>query len=100
MIGDDRPAALAAMVRVARPGARVGIAEPMCLPAPMPPEIAELDERGGLRFQQYFRTVEWNRDLFTRAGLLVIEASYFPRSAAVVARLRGAGDAAGARGRA
>jgi SAM-dependent methyltransferase len=80
MIGDDRPAALAEMVRVARPGARVGIAEPMCLPAPMPPEIAELDERGGLRFQQYFRTVEWNRDLFTRAGLLVIEASYFPEA--------------------
>jgi hypothetical protein len=75
--GDDRPAALAEMVRVARPGARVGIAEPMCLPAPMPPEIAELDERGGLCFQQCFRTVEWNCDLFTRAGLLVTHAFYF-----------------------
>jgi SAM-dependent methyltransferase len=80
MIEDDRPAALAEMVRVARPGARVGIAEPMCLPVPIPPEIAELDERGGLRFQQCFRSVKWNRDLFTRAGLLVIDASYFPEA--------------------
>ena len=80
MIGDERPAALAEMVRVARPGTRVGIAEPMCVPAPIPPEIAELDERGGLRFQQCFRTVEWNRDLFTRAGLLVTQAVYFPEA--------------------
>lgn len=78
MIADDRPAALAEMVRVARPGARVGIAEPMCLPALIPPEIAALDERGELRFQHCFRTVEWNRDLFTQAGLAVTGAYYFP----------------------
>jgi hypothetical protein len=58
----------------------VGIAEPMCLPAPIPPEIAELDERGRLRFQQCFRTVAWNRDLFTRTGLLVTQACYFPEA--------------------
>jgi SAM-dependent methyltransferase len=80
MIGDERPAALAEMVRVARPGARVGIAEPMCLPVPIPPEIAEIDERGRLRFQRCFRTVAWNRDLFMRTGLLVVEASYFPEA--------------------
>lgn len=103
MIADDRPAALAEMVRVARPGARVGIAEPMCLPALIPPEIAALDERGELRFQHCFRTVEWNRDLFTQAGLAVTGASYcllLPRCAPMVARLRSAGDTAGARDRA
>ena len=35
MILDHRQAALAQMVRVAKPGARIGIAEPMCLPAPI-----------------------------------------------------------------
>jgi len=78
--GDERPAALAEMVRVARPGARVGIAEPMCLPAPIPAEIAALDERGGLRFQRCFRTVAWNEALFERCGLRVIEAYYFPEA--------------------
>jgi SAM-dependent methyltransferase len=78
--GDERAAALTEMVRVARPGARVGIAEPMCLPAPIPVEIAALDERGDLRFQQCFRTVAWNEALFERCGLTVVEASYFPEA--------------------
>lgn len=80
MIGDECPEALAEMVRVARPGARVGIAEPICLPTSVPPEIAALDERGELGFQHFFRTVDWNRDLFTRAGLTVIQAFYFPQA--------------------
>ena len=78
MVGDERRAALAEMVRVARPGARVGIAEPMCLPAAIPAEIAELDERGHLRFQEFFRTVAWNRALFEDCGLRVTEGYYFP----------------------
>ncbi len=78
--GDERPAALAEMVRVARPGARVGIAEPMCLPVPIPAEIAALDEQGDLRFQQCFRTVAWNTALFERGGLRVVEEYYFPEA--------------------
>jgi SAM-dependent methyltransferase len=80
MIEDERPAALAEMVRVARRGARIGIAEPMCLPNPVPPEIAQLDERGGLRFQQCFRTVPWNEGLFARCGLRPVEGYYFPEA--------------------
>jgi SAM-dependent methyltransferase len=80
MIGDERPAALAEMMRVARPGARIGIAEPMCLPVAIPAEIAELDERGDLRFQQCFRTVAWNETLFERCGLRVVRGYYFPEA--------------------
>lgn len=79
MIG-DREGALREMIRVARPGARIGIAEPMCLPDPIPPELAELDERGTLRFQQCFRSMNWNRDLFERAGLRIVESYYFPEA--------------------
>ena len=78
MIGDDRPRALTEMVRVARPGAPVGIAEPMCLPGDMPSELRALDQAHTLRFEHYFRTVDWNRDLFERADLEVTEARYFP----------------------
>ncbi len=78
--GDERAAALADMVRVARPGSRVGIAEPMCLPSPIPAKTAALDARGDLRFQQCFRTVAWNAALFERCGLRVVEASYFPEA--------------------
>jgi SAM-dependent methyltransferase len=82
MIGDGRPQALAQMVRVAKPGARVGIAEPMCLPDPVPPDVLELDRRykQGRWSEYYFRTVEWNRALFGEHGLSVAEpdAYYFP----------------------
>jgi cyclopropane fatty-acyl-phospholipid synthase-like methyltransferase len=81
IIGDERPQALEQMVRVAKPGARVGIAEPMCLPVPIPPEVLELDRRAGAQWHDYhFRTVEWNRALFERHGLTVgaSDAYYFP----------------------
>src|SRR5712692_8742868 len=42
MIRDERETALAEMVRVAKPGARIGIAEPMCSTAQIPPEVADL----------------------------------------------------------
>jgi hypothetical protein len=60
MIGGERPQALAQMVRVARPGARTGIAEPMCLPGPVPPEVLELDRRHKqARWSEYyFRTLD------------------------------------------
>lgn len=79
MIGAERPEALAQMVRVARPGACVGIAEPMCRPGIIPPEVAELDV-GSPSFRDCFRTVEWNRDLFGRAGLTNIQGSAFTES--------------------
>ena len=44
MIGEERPVALKEMIRVARPGARIGIAEPMCL-SHMPEDLCGLDER-------------------------------------------------------
>ena len=77
MIGDERPQALAEMVRVARPGARVGIAEPMCLARAIPPEVAELDKAGAHGFERHFRTVGWNAKLFEDAGLTVTERIYF-----------------------
>jgi hypothetical protein len=82
MIGDERPQALEQMVRVARPGARIGIAEPMCLSGPEPPDVLELDRRHKQgRWSEYsFRTVDWNRALFERHGLSVADgdACHFP----------------------
>jgi SAM-dependent methyltransferase len=78
MIGDDRPSALAEMVRVAKVGARLGIAEPMCMPVPIPPDVAELDRAGNLTFEHHFRSAEWNAELFRGTGLKVVEQSYFP----------------------
>jgi SAM-dependent methyltransferase len=85
MIGDERPAALAQLVRVTRPGGGIGIAEPMGLPAPIPPEVADLDVRcHGHKpgFRNSFRTVEWNRSLFGEHGLVVTDADayYFPEA--------------------
>jgi cyclopropane fatty-acyl-phospholipid synthase-like methyltransferase len=77
MILDERAVALEQMVRVAKPGARIGIAEPMCLAAPIPPETAEIDRANGLRFEEHFRTVDWNVKLFRDAGLRITEQSYF-----------------------
>jgi len=77
MIGDDRQAALAQMVRVAKPGASIGIAEPMCLPVPIPEKVAELDRVHKLRFEHFFRTVQWNGDLFLKNGIEITHDSYF-----------------------
>lgn len=80
MIAEDRAAALAQMVRVAKPGARVGIAEPMCLPAPIPVRLRELDRvrfHDGRGFELHFRSVDWNAQLFEQNGLTVTERSYF-----------------------
>jgi cyclopropane fatty-acyl-phospholipid synthase-like methyltransferase len=91
MIGADRPQALEQMVRVAKRGARIGIAEPMCLPVPIPPDIRELDrfQADELRkdsqvennsFEFYFRSTDWNAELFAKAGVAIIESSYFPEA--------------------
>ena len=80
MIADDRANALAEMMRVAKVGARVGIAEPMCMPMPIPPDVAELDRAGNLTFEHHFRSVEWNAELFQATGLKVVEGSYFPNA--------------------
>ena len=77
MIGDERPQALAEMVRVARPGAYVGVAEPMCLARTIPPEVAELDKAGSHGFEHHFRSVEWTAKLFEDAGLKVTQRIYF-----------------------
>ncbi|HXW82766.1 MAG TPA: methyltransferase domain-containing protein [Candidatus Binataceae bacterium] len=82
MIRDQRSAALAQMVRVAKPGARVGIAEPMCLAAPIPPDVAALDRAGNLQFQEHFRSTEWNAELFRAAGLVITEQRNFPEALA------------------
>jgi ubiquinone/menaquinone biosynthesis C-methylase UbiE len=80
MIGDDRPQALAQMIRVTKPGGYIGIAEPMCHPVPISSDIAELDRQHNLDFQYYFRTIDWNCDLFKRSGLVVTYQSYFPEA--------------------
>jgi ubiquinone/menaquinone biosynthesis C-methylase UbiE len=76
MIGDERPQALQEMIRVARPGARIGIAEPMCHPV-MPDDLVAIDQAHGLKFQECFRTLEWNRQLFAEHGLAITESSHF-----------------------
>lgn len=80
MIGAERPQALQELIRVARPGARIGIAEPMCLPVEMPADLQALDAEHRLAFQDSFRTLDWNRHLFESHGLTVVEAHYFPEA--------------------
>ncbi|MDF2650359.1 MAG: Methyltransferase type 11 [Paenibacillus sp.] len=77
MIGDERPLALSEMVRVAKPGARIGIAEPMCQPIPMPAELVELDNQFSLGFQACFKTLDWNCNLFAGQGLPITDSYYF-----------------------
>ena len=62
MIGEERPNALEQMVRVAKRGARVGVAEPMCLPVPIPSDLRELDRArfsDGRGIEYHFRSVDW-----------------------------------------
>jgi ubiquinone/menaquinone biosynthesis C-methylase UbiE len=80
MIGDDRPKALAEMVRVARVGAHIGIAEAMSRMDEIPADLAELDEKHNLQFQHCFRSLAWSRNLFSSSGLRVTEAKYFDES--------------------
>ena len=91
MIGPDRLQALEQMVRVAKRGARIGIAEPMCLPVPIPTDLRELDraqaedqrQNSHLEensFEYHFRSTDWNAELFAQTGLAVIESSYFPEA--------------------
>jgi cyclopropane fatty-acyl-phospholipid synthase-like methyltransferase len=75
MIKDERPQALQEMVRVAKQGARIGIAEPMCLQESLPFDMAEIDYFRAS--QEYFRTVEWNSNLFRQHGLSITESYYF-----------------------
>ena len=83
MIGEERPNALEQMVRVAKRGARVGVAEPMCLPVPIPSDLRELDRArfsDGRGFEYHFRSVDWTAELFERAGLAVVERRNFPEA--------------------
>lgn len=77
MIGEERPQALQEMIRVARPGACIGIAEPMCHPV-MPDDLIKLDEEHNLQFRNSFRTLDWNRKLFVDHGLTIAQSRYFP----------------------
>ncbi|SFL06514.1 Methyltransferase domain-containing protein [Paenibacillus sp. 1_12] len=78
MIGDERPAALKEIIRVAKPNAYIGIAEPMCQPEPMPIDMVVIDEQYNLGFRRCFRSLEWNCELFRQQGLSVVQCSYFP----------------------
>ena len=75
MIGDERPLALAEMIRVAKPGARIGIAEPMCMPVPIPDDIPDSEIKTS--FQQCFSTLTWNVELFAEHGLKIVDSYYF-----------------------
>lgn len=79
MIGEERPQALREMIRVARPGALIGIAEPMCH-AHMPDDLVALDVEHALQFGALFRTLEWNKNLFTAQELTITDAYYFPEA--------------------
>jgi len=81
-IAGNQQRALAELVRVARPGARVAVAETMALTAPTPADLVELDERGHLNFQLCFRALESNRVLITQAALHIEDAYYFPEARA------------------
>lgn len=75
MIGDERPQALSEMIRVAKRGARIGIAEPMCLSASIPDDIPDSETKKS--FQDCFSTLKWNCDLFTNHGLRIVDSYYF-----------------------
>lgn len=80
MIGDERPKALAEVISVAKVGARIGFAKPMCRTETAPQEIAALDEQHGLEFQKCLRMVQWYSNLFPSCGLAVTDARYFAES--------------------
>jgi len=67
MIGEERNQALAEMIRVARPGAYIGIAEPMSLFEDLPYDIDDNLMMHG--FKEFFRTLDWNSKLFEEQGL-------------------------------
>jgi ubiquinone/menaquinone biosynthesis C-methylase UbiE len=75
MIGKDRPVALSEMIRVAKSGARIGIAEPMCLPDPIPTDISDSETKRS--FQECFVTFGWHCELFSDQGLKIVEKYYF-----------------------
>lgn len=75
MIGKDRPVALSEMIRVAKSGARIGIAEPMCLPGPIPADIPDSNTKRS--FQECFATLSWNCELFSGHGLKIVDNYYF-----------------------
>jgi ubiquinone/menaquinone biosynthesis C-methylase UbiE len=72
MIGEERPLALSEMIRVAKKGARIGIAEPMCMPDPMPTDIPDSVIKRS--FQKCFSTLSWNCDLFSNHGLKIVDS--------------------------
>jgi ubiquinone/menaquinone biosynthesis C-methylase UbiE len=80
MIGDERPLALSEMIRVAKTGAQIGIAEPMCLPGIMPDDLAALDSQFNLGYQECFLTLDWNCDLFTKQGIAITKSYYFEQA--------------------
>lgn len=75
MIANDRPVALTEMIRVAKSGARIGIAEPMCLPGPIPADIPDSETKRS--FQECFATLNWNCELFSDHGLKIVDNYYF-----------------------
>ena len=80
MIGDERPQALAEIIRVSKDGAMIGAAEPMCRSDIAPKEVAVLDDENQLEFQKCFRTVEWYSKLFHSCRLSITDAHYFSKS--------------------
>ena len=80
MIGDDRMLALREMVRVARHGALIGIAEPMCRSNTLPSDLRDLDQSGNRQFEASFRTLDWNKALFRQQGLTIVRGETFPES--------------------
>ena len=98
MIGEERPNALEQMVRVAKRGARVGVAEPMCLPVPIPSDLRELDRArfsDGRGVGSHFRSVDWTAELFERRGSRRGRASEFFRGCQMVAGVQRAGLGSG-----
>jgi hypothetical protein len=63
------------MIRVAKIGARIGIAEPMCLPGPIPADIPDSNTKRS--FQECFATLSWNCELFSGQGLKIVDKYYF-----------------------
>ncbi|WP_161807533.1 class I SAM-dependent methyltransferase [Bacillus sp. FJAT-28004] len=75
MIKDERPEALKELIRVSKEGARIGIAEPMCLHEELPADLITIDYFCDSK--EYFRTVEWNANLFRQYGLNITSQYYF-----------------------
>lgn len=70
--------AIEEVLRVVRPGALFGLAEPMHLGGPPPEDLEPLVSEGPLPFKNFLATADDTAVAFARAGFEVVESGYAP----------------------